>query len=72
MLLVLLALIRAALPNLLAGIASTPYWNIIQIVIGGVVAILIILFIWRLAECARLVGGGEYETQLADWGGTSL
>jgi hypothetical protein len=54
--LVILALIRAALPNLLASITGAPYWNIIQIVIGGVVAILILLFIWRLAECAGLFG----------------
>jgi hypothetical protein len=54
--LVILALIRAAAPNMLAGITGAPYWNIIQIVIGGVVAILILLFIWRLAECAGLVG----------------
>jgi hypothetical protein len=54
--LVILALIRAALPNLITGITGAPYWNIIQIVIGGVVAILILLFIWRLAECAGLFG----------------
>lgn len=54
--LVVLALVRAAFPNLWTGIAATPYWNIIQIVIGGVIAILILLFIWRLAECAGLLG----------------
>ena len=54
--LVILALIRAALPNLLVSITGAPYWNIIQIVIGGVIAILILLFIWRLAECAGLFG----------------
>lgn len=54
--LVILALIRAALPNLLTSITAAPYWNIIQIVIGGVIAILILLFIWRLAECAGLFG----------------
>jgi hypothetical protein len=54
--LVILALIRAAFPNMLAGITGAPYWNIIQIVIGGVVAILILLFLWRLAECAGLFG----------------
>jgi hypothetical protein len=54
--LVVLALIRTAFPNWITGITSAPYWNIIQIVIGGVVAILILLFIWRLAECAGLFG----------------
>jgi hypothetical protein len=54
--LVVLALIRAAFPTWLTGITATPYWNIIQIVIGGVIAILVLLFIWRLAECAGLFG----------------
>ena len=46
-----------------AGITSAPYWNIIQIVIGGVIAILILLFIWRLAECAGFFG--HYGMMLA-------
>jgi hypothetical protein len=54
--LVILALLRAAFGNFFASITTAPYWNIIQIVIGGVVAILILLFIWRLAECAGLFG----------------
>ena len=54
--LVVLALLRAAFGEWFAGITSAPYWNIIQIVIGGVIAILILLFIWRLAECAGLFG----------------
>ena len=54
--LVVLALVRAAWPAAL-NIATVPYWNIIQIVIGGVIAILVLLFIWRLAECAGLVHG---------------
>jgi hypothetical protein len=54
--LVVLALLRAAFGNFFASITAAPYWNIIQIVIGGVVAILILLFIWRLAECAGLFG----------------
>jgi len=54
--LVILALLRAAFGEWFAGITSAPYWYIIQIVIGGVVAILILLFIWRLAECGGLVG----------------
>jgi hypothetical protein len=54
--LVVLALLRAAFGEWFAGITAAPYWNIIQIVIGGVIAILILLFIWRLAECAGLFG----------------
>jgi hypothetical protein len=54
--LAVLALVRAAFPSWLTGITNAPYWNIIQIVIGGVIAILILLFIWRLAECAGLFG----------------
>ena len=54
--LVVIALLRVAFGDWMAGITSAPYWNIIQIVIGGVVAILILLFIWRLAECAGLFG----------------
>lgn len=65
--LVVLALIRAAFPALFSGIVGTPYWNIIQIVIGGVVAIVILLIIWRLAQCAGLVGRVGYAPQYADW-----
>lgn len=54
--LVVLALLRVAFGEWFAGITTAPYWNIIQIVIGGVVAILIVVFIWRLAECAGLFG----------------
>jgi hypothetical protein len=55
--LVIFALIRAALPGVFTGITGAPYWNIIQIVIGGVVAIFILILLWRLAECAGVVGG---------------
>ena len=55
--LVVLALLRAAFGEFWSGITTAPYWNIIQIVIAGVIAILILLFIWRLAECAGLLGG---------------
>ena len=54
--LVVLALLRVAFGEWFANITAAPYWNIIQIVIGGVIAILILLFIWRLAECAGLFG----------------
>ena len=54
--LVVLALLRILLGDFCSAITSAPYWNIIQIVIGGVIAILILLFLWRLAECAGLLG----------------
>lgn len=54
--LVVLALLRAAFGEIFAGITAVPYWNIIQIVIAGVVAIIVLLLIWRLAECAGLLG----------------
>lgn len=57
--LVLIALLRAAFGGWFAGITSAPYWNIIQIVIGGVIAICVLLFIWKMAECAGLIGGGR-------------
>jgi hypothetical protein len=55
--LVVFALLRAAFPGIFTGVVGTPYWNIIQIVIGGVVAILILLFLWKLATCAGLLRG---------------
>jgi hypothetical protein len=54
--LVVLALLRTAFGQWFAGVTALPYWNVIQIVIGGVIAILVLLFIWRLAECAGLFG----------------
>jgi hypothetical protein len=54
--LVILALLRAAFGSWFVGIYSGEYANIIRIVVGGVIAILILLFIWRLAECAGLFG----------------
>ena len=62
--LVVIALIRAAWPAAL-NVVGTPYWNIIQIVIGGVVAILILLFLWKMAECAGLIRMGDLGAQLA-------
>ena len=53
--LVVLALLRILLGDWLTSFTGA-YWNVIQIVIGGVVAILILLFLWRLAECAGVVG----------------
>lgn len=64
--LVVLALLRVAFGEWFAGIVALPYWNIIQIVLGGVVAIVILLLLWRLAECAGLLGRvgmlGEWPT----------
>ena len=66
--LVILALIRAAWPEAL-NVTGGQYGNIIRIVIGGVVAILILLFIWKMAECAGLVriGIGDFPLMLHQW-----
>lgn len=66
--LVVVALLRAAFPSFAVWPGTGPYGNIIQIVIGGVIAILILLFIWRLAECAGLVGGRLGELSLPFFG----
>jgi hypothetical protein len=65
--LVVLALLRVLLGGWLTNITSAPYWNVIQIVIGGVVAILILLFLWRLAECAGLFGRVGVLPPLPAW-----
>jgi hypothetical protein len=62
--LVILALLRAAFGSWFANITSAPYWNIIQLVIGGVIAILVLLFIWKLAVCAGLLRGADLATVL--------
>jgi hypothetical protein len=64
--LVILALIRYAAGSWFTGLGTGPYWPVIQIVIGGVIAILILLFLWKLAECAGLLGGrmGEVEPMI--------
>ena len=54
--LVILALLRILLGQSFSNLTTGPYWNVIQIVIGGVIAILILLFLWRLAECAGVFG----------------
>jgi hypothetical protein len=54
--LVVMALLRIVFGQWFATLTTLPYWNVIQLVIGGVVAILVLLFIWRLAECAGLLG----------------
>lgn len=55
--LVLYAIINRAFPGLFASVTSVPYWDIIKLLIGGLVAIGIILIIWRLFQCAGLVHG---------------
>ena len=64
--LVLLALLKFAFGSWFTGLGTGPYWPVIQIVIGGVIAILILLFLWKLAECAGLIGGrvGEVESMI--------
>lgn len=56
--LVVIALLRLLVGNLFAGIVGGPYWNVIQIVIGGVIAICVLYFLWHIAECAGF--GGRY------------
>jgi len=63
--LVILALLRAAFGSWFVNITGTPYWNIIQIVIGGIIAILILLFLWKLATCAGLLRGASLIGTLA-------
>jgi hypothetical protein len=65
-------LLRAAFGSWFAGITSAPYWNIIQIVIGGVIAILILIFIWRLAECAGIVRMGEINRGIIELASSRL
>ena len=51
--LAIIALINAT--GWLAGFVGppgAPYGNIIRIVVGAVIAILILLFLWKMAECA--------------------
>lgn len=60
--LVILALLRMAFGQWF-NTAAIPFWGYIQIVIGGVVAVLILLFLWRLAECAGLLGGRVSEVE---------
>lgn len=70
--LVVMALLRVAFGQWFATIQTLPYWNVIQIVIGGVIAILILLFIWRLAECAGIIRGSldtgaYYAMRMVQW-----
>ena len=63
--LVVLALLRAAFGSWFVNITAAPYWNIIQIVIGGIIALLVILFIWKLAQCSGLISGHAGGATLA-------
>jgi hypothetical protein len=65
--LVVVALLKWAFGGWFTGIVGTPYWGIIQIVIGGVVAIMALLFLWKMAECAGLIGGGRLGLGSIDW-----
>lgn len=55
---VVFALLQWAFGSWFVNVSATPYWPVIRIVIGGVIAILILLFLWRLAECAGLLPRG--------------
>ena len=48
------ALIRLILPALGVTLGA-PYDQVIRILIGAVVAICLIVFIWKLAECSGLM-----------------
>jgi hypothetical protein len=56
--LVIIAMVQWALGNVTANITGSRFWGLIQILIGGVVAIIIVVVLWKLAECAGLIGGG--------------
>lgn len=55
--LAVIAMLRLVFPSVWTGWGVGPYGGIIQIVVGAAVAIVVILLIWRLAECAGLLGG---------------
>jgi hypothetical protein len=61
--LVIIAILRAAFPGTMNGLWG-PYGNIIRIVIGGVIAVVVLLILWRFAECAGIVG--RYGVLLPD------
>lgn len=67
--LAVLAMLRAVFPGALAVFGGGgQYGNIISIVVGAVVAIVILLILWRIAECAGLVGGRLGELALPFYG----
>ena len=55
--LVILAILRAAFGSLFVNLTAMPYWNIIQLLIGGAVAIVVIMILWRFAQCAGVMHG---------------
>lgn len=55
--LAVIAMLRLVFPSIWTGWGVGPYGGIIQIVVGAVIAILVLLFLWRMAECAGLLGG---------------
>lgn len=52
----LIAMIQWAAAGWFASVTSSRYWGLIQILIGAVIAVLVIIFLWKLAECAGLMG----------------
>jgi hypothetical protein len=53
---VLFAMIQWAFGNALAAVTGSRFWGLIQILIGGVIALIAVVILWRLAECAGLLG----------------
>ena len=63
--LAIIALINAT--GWLAGFVGppdAPYGNIIRIVVGAVIAILILMFLWKMAECAGIMGRVGWQNNL--------
>jgi hypothetical protein len=52
----LFAMIQWAAGGMLASITGSSYWGLIRILIGAVVAIIVILVLWRFAQCAGVIG----------------
>lgn len=59
---VLIAMINWAFPNAFGIVGAAPFGGLIRILIGGVVAIIIILILWKFVECAGLLTRIGYNT----------
>lgn len=70
--LVIVAMIQWAAAGWVANLMGSRFWGLIQIVIGGVIAILILLFIWRLAECAGLIRGAMNGNDIVAISGVTI
>ena len=58
----IIAMLRWAFPALF-NFSAAPYGGLLQIVIGAVIAILILLFLWKMAECAGLMRGASLGSE---------